>query len=41
MKALRSIAYGILFWVGYQVFVAIGTHVNPSTSHMVRDILAR
>ena len=41
MKPLRSVAYGVLFWVAYQVFVTIGTHVNPSVAHMVRDILAR
>ena len=41
MKALRSVAYGVLFWAGYQVFVAIGAHVNPTASHMVQDILAR
>ncbi len=39
MKPLRSIAYGVLFWGGYQVCVTIGTHVNPSAAHMVRDIL--
>ncbi len=39
MKPLRSIVYGVLFWVTYQVFVTIGTHVNPTAAHMVRDIL--
>ncbi len=35
---MNAIAYGVLFWIAYQVFVTIGTHVNPGASHMVRDI---
>ena len=38
---IKGIAYGILFWVWYQVLVTIGTHLNPSAGHYVRDILNR
>ncbi len=36
---IKGVAYGVLLWAWYQVCVTIGTHVNPSAAHMVRDIL--